>query len=446
MKTNIVKYLLLFLVFFCFTQAVSADIHEPPADDSHILTIEKYVQMALDYDPNLKICQLKLEQAVADIKTSKASFMPKINASTGVNYAYDAKNPSRDNYSTNFNISAKYNIYSAGENPKKYEKSAISLQKAESNLNIAQEQIIYKSIKMFNDMLNLQMNVSIRRNEEVYYQNLLLLARKRDLKGQEYLRASVLLTQSEQKLLTAIQNFDAGKEDFAYLIGKEPSPELKLDTTLAFHERLFSIDKCLKLAFSRRTDFLQLESAIEKQKKIIIYTKKKGTPTLDFSAGYGWFPSPTEMNNAFKQFYLDRPRINGGLSASIPIYDGGERANNIKIEETALDILEQEKENLRRDITREVRQALSNFESAKSRYILAGDTVTKTTQNLNSIFDNYAESQANLEQVDQVIGTVTNAGISKSQAIIDYYNSLADLNKATGSMFEYYETTIIINK
>lgn len=441
------KYLLLLLIFIFLPLAAFADSKDAYREDSSILTIDKYVQMALEYDPNVKICRLRLEQANYSIKNSKATFLPKVKANTGINYLYDAQSPTNNNYSTNLNISASYNVYSAGENPKNYEKSAISLEKAKSDLNIAHEQIIHKSIKTFNDMLNLQMNVSIQRNEEIYYQNLLLLARKRDFKGHEYSRASVLLTQSEQRLLNAIQKFEAGKEDFAHLIGKDPSPELKLDTTLAFHEKNFSIDDCLKLAFAQRSDFLQIESAIEKQKKVIAYTKKRGLPTVDLSAGYGWFPPAIDISNSLRQvFELDRPRVSAGLGASLSLYDGGERANNLKIEETTLEILEQDKENLRRDITREVRQALSNFESAKSRYVLAGDTVTKTTQNINSIFDNYAEGQANLEQVDQVIGTVTNAGFSKSQAITDYYNNLADLNRATGAMQKYYDDSIKIEK
>ncbi len=413
-------------------------------EESGILTIAEYIQMALDYDPDVRIAGLKLEQQYAALKKTKAAFLPKVGLNSGINYSYDAKSPTKDAYNTTLNVSGKYNITSAGENPKNYEKSLVELEKAQAALTVAQEQVIFNSIQTFNNLLNLQMSVSIRRNEVMYFQNLAILSRKKDLTGIEYSRASVLLTQSEQRLLESIQKLDASKEDFMFLIGKEPSPELTVDTTLSFVELELNMGDCLKLAFANRKDFLQIEYAIEKQGKIINYAKRKGSPSVDIAAGYGWTPAAMDMSDALRQIFdLDRPKISTGILMTVPLYDGGERASDLKIEETHLTILENQRENMRRSITREVRQALNSFESAKSRYLLSGNTVTQTTKNLSSIFDKYSEGQANLEQVELVIGTFSNASISKTQALIDYYNSLALLNKATGSMEAYYRKRIV---
>ncbi len=409
----------------------------------NVLKIAQYIQMALDYDPELAIALIKLKQSDSQLNKAKADFLPELTASGGLSYSYNYENQTSSPYTPSSAFNASYVILSAGTREKAYEKALVDLAQAKTDAELIKDSVIYNAITAFNNLLKAQVQLSIHQQELYYYQKLLSLSNARDPLGGEFSRATVLLTHSEQRLVKAREELDLRLEDFAWLIGSEPSPELVADTNLKFIPIMLDERELVKKSFENRRDFLQIEYAIFKQSVIISQTKKAGGPSASVSVSYGWAPCSVDIAGLWRRFfYENKPELSVGFSVSIPIFDAGKRKEDLNIEKDNLLILEHRRENLRRTVIREVRQSVNAFESAKKRYLLSGNTVEKARKNLSGIFEKYARGLAELEQVDQVIGAFRESAVAQIQAKIDYYNSLALVKKSAGIISDYYSSSI----
>ncbi|MDD3405998.1 MAG: TolC family protein [Sphingobacteriia bacterium] len=355
-------------------------------------SLEQCVDYAIQNNITVQKMALQRDNQELNLKTSKLSFVPNLNANVGQNFSFgratgnDNITTSQSMASTSFGVSSSMPLFSGLRITNQIASDKLNLQAAVEDLNKAKESLTinvtgyYLNILYYKELLAIANNQIIlsksqvdnteklvkngKKSESELYENKAQLATDEQTRteAQNSLQLAIL-NMCQAINYHDITNFSVAEIDaeklLASMIGTLSSPYEAYNTSLAV-----------------RPSIKASEIRIESSKKDLKIAESAYYPQLNLQAGYntGYYHSFQAENSAFGKQLGDNSSEVIALSLSIPIFNRLSTMNKVK--QARINILTQELEleNAKQTLLKEIQTAYYNALAARDKYIAAGKT------------------------------------------------------------------------
>ncbi|MEO8432902.1 MAG: TolC family protein [Acidobacteriota bacterium] len=242
-------------------------------------------------------------------------------------------------------------------------------------------------------------------------------------------RASVAVSRQNQNLLVAQNRANASRLALVRAIGMSFSDDLVLTDPL--HDDavpLPTVDQAFAAARIRRPELRAVSERLREVELSISAERAEKLPSLgaQFVGGYN--------GNHLRDLDWNRTV---GATLSIPIFTGGRLSARIAEDESRRrEALIREKD-VEREVEEDVRQALLDSESARSRAAVAEDGEKLARQELEFAQDRFVNGISSSIEVDNAQASLTAAQDDRIAALADEAQARFDLARATGDIRDY---------
>ncbi|MFT4566597.1 MAG: outer membrane protein [Saprospiraceae bacterium] len=189
------------------------------------------------------------------------------------------------------------------------------------------------------------------------------------------------------------------------------------------------------IAVERRPEHQLLIQAIDLDQADLVRIKQGYIPSVSAKVGYGQTLSRNGLFNGNEAGFLGNGSI--GLSARIPIYDGGYTKS--KIEQKKIEIAKREIElsEFDRAMTLQVINAQQNLNNAKSSISAAKRALSLNEKIYNKSKIKYQEGVGSSVEVTQAEGSLYQSQAQYINSLFDLITAKTDLDIATGQVLDY---------
>jgi len=303
-----------------------------------ILKIEDAVNLALEYNFDIKVAKNNSEIGRNNTTNGNAGYLPTVTLDGNYNYiiadtkteftnpelpAIDANGAATTNYSTGINLN--YNIYSGGQRNYNYQR----LQNTEAQGTLLErrmmEQIVVRVIGQYLEAVNQYDAHGIAVESVRISQDRFIRAKERynfgDFSRLELLNAEVDLSNDSTNMVQVELAYEKARKELSNGIGITPGAAYDVSNSFEYDEALV-VDELLEKALSNNADYLLARNSVTDSELNIKLTKSTMLPRLDLTGGYNYNKTNYDAN------FIESSRSlgwNAGVTFSFDIFDGGNR-------------------------------------------------------------------------------------------------------------------------
>jgi len=314
--------------------AGSASAQEIP----NILKIEDAVNLALEYNFDIKVAKNNTEIGNNNLTRGNAGYLPTVTLNGNYNYnvadsktefsnpelpAIDATGAATTTYGTGINLN--YNIYSGGQRNYSYQRLQNDQALGTLQERRMMEQIVVRVISQYLETVNQYDAYDIAVGSVRISQDRFNRANERyafgDFSRLELLNAEVDLSNDSTIMVQAELTYEKARKDLSNGIGIAPDAEYSVSNSFEYDAELV-VDELLEKALSTNADYLLARNAVTDGELNMKLTKSTMMPRLDLTGGYNYSKTNFEGN------FIESSRSlgwNAGLTFSFDIFDGGNR-------------------------------------------------------------------------------------------------------------------------
>jgi outer membrane protein len=247
----------------------------------------------------------------------------------------------------------------------------------------------------------------------------------------DYKRATISLNNSRAQRKTDQETLKAKYAVLVQLMGYTGKDSLHLVYDSVAMEQQVVMDTTAIPDYNHRIEFQQLMTQKRLQQAEVKYQKWAFIPTVSAGAGYNL----NYLNPQFGKLYSNNfPSSYAGLTVSVPIFQGTQRTQNIRIAELQLTRIDWDVVNLQNQINTQYTQALAIYKSDLNNYYVQRDNLSLATEVYNTIQLQYRSGvKAYLDLITSETDLRT-AQVNYSDALYQVLSSKLDVEKALGSI------------
>jgi len=247
----------------------------------------------------------------------------------------------------------------------------------------------------------------------------------------DYKRATISLNNSVAQRKTDQETLKAKYAVLIQLMGYTGKDSLHLVYDSTTMEQEVALDTTAVPDYNQRIEFQQLMTEKRLQQAEIKYQKWAFLPSVSAGAGY----SLNYLNPEFGKLYNNNfPTSYAGLTVSVPIFQGTQRTQNIRIAELQLTRIDWDVINLQSAINSQYAQALAAYKSNLSNYYIQRDNLGLARDVFNTIELQYRNGvKAYLDLITSETDLRT-AQVNYSDALYEVLSSKLDVEKALGTI------------
>lgn len=434
------SYFLLVMILFLALGCLSF------AQDKVVLTLEKSIELALTQNPYHLATEERVDAAEQQVRTAAAGFLPSLN-STGMatldEKLFELEFPSfipgrppekvkvdftRDyQFALNLSIplytggrltagyrSAKYNLKSTQESVRQSEHLTVFNTKAAFYGCLLAREFVGVAEQAVKDAEDLHKNV--KSQYEVG------LASQFDL-----LRSEVRMVNFKPQLIRARNNFEVMKLSLKTLLGMDIAIPIELKGNLSYEPIEPDPEKSLGIALQNRPEILQLEYQKRIAEEMWKMARAERLPTLAISGSFNfWADRLAITGDTWQDYYT----VN--LVLSLPIFNGfGPAARQAQAKSSVREI-ELTLKGLKDGVKFEVSQAILKIEEARESLLSQEKNVEQAEESLRIANLNYTEGMITVLDVSAAQTALNQARVNYSQAVYDFFVSVADFERSLG--------------
>jgi outer membrane protein TolC len=426
----------LFLSFYT-TKQFAQNSGNTPSDS---LTYKQVIQRVFQNYPAVKQAEAAIQTAETKIRIAKSALLPNIEASatyTRIGPVPTIDFPSMGEFKlypeNNYNASIGLNmtLWDFGKTDSKMDVENQSKNIAGQSVDLVKQKISLAVVNIFFSLVYVQEALRLKDMQITNLEELIKFIEKKYETGSatryELLSTKVKLTTIQNQkidfqtiqrtLITSINMFTGNDAEKPILLKKE----------LSVQNFSYLTDSALVYAFNHRVELLvskQKEELLSLQYKLV---KHQTNPSLDL------FGSAGAKNGYVPDMNKIKPNFAAGVSFHLPVFDANRKINNLSLITIETANLKQEAELIKRNITNEVIENLSNLES-----------VTQKIKHNETQLD-MAQEAFNLAKISYSTGVITNLDLLNSQTSlfdsqiqllkskIDYTLAIYKLNISMGN-------------
>ena len=439
-----IQRFLLFTIFILAPIFLQAQTQE--------VSIEEAIQISLDNNYQLKQAENNLGLSETQVFSAKADYLPSLNSSmsgsrnVGRQFVQeDASFDDRTTYGVNGSISANVTIFDGFRNISNLRGAQANKLSQEENVKRMRENIIFNTASRF---LQVAVDEELLRISEANLEASTSQLEQIEAQVEVGSRPTVDLYNQEATVandeLSVIQNENAlsvSKAQLMRVMQDDSIEDIQIrmpsSEELSLIPREMDLNEMIDVALSTRSDFAAQEFAIVDNEMNRRIARSSMYPSLSANASIsGRYsdqfidPATGEASSFGDQFFDQNVNRSIGLSLQIPIFNRWNNRTNLESAHIQLKNSKLELDNIRFQISEEVRQAYSDYRAlgkeleSTERALIAAERAFETEQQryevgsttlieLNQANANYVQAQSNRIQ------TVYNFVFQEK--LLDYY-------------------------
>jgi outer membrane protein TolC len=388
-------------------------------------TLEQCIQYALEHQPSVKQSQLQEEIVNYNIRSRLADWYPQI----GSNYSLQHNFQRSTSYFNGTAVPVGVKNTSTAQvylDQTIFNRDVLLANRTQNEVRNAARQstaaekidITVNVSKAYYDILTTQQQIKVANENIARLQKSLNDAYYRYQSGvtdkTDYKRAQIALNNTkatkqinEAALVARMENL---KNYMGYPVGASLAvvyDSLRMETEVGF-------DTLQRPDYSRRIEYQQLLTQRHLQEANILYQRNAFLPNVSATAVYNL----NYLNNNFGKLYAaNYPNSFIGLTAGIPIFQGGKRKANVRSAQLTVAQIDFEMLNLENAINSQYATALSNYKGSLANYLASKENVNLAQEVYDVINLQY---KAGVKTYLEVINAETDLRTSQ----INYFNAL----------------------
>ena len=414
-----------------------------PTNGTVDLNLPKTVQMALDYNRDIKNSQYALKKAEYAINQAQAGKKPTVDYNFGAqrSRATDAATYSRaaslmggaNSVSNAFSngISVNIPLYTGGLVEGKIDVAKLGKTNAQEEILRVEQATKYSAIEGYYGLLAYQ------ELQGVYHEAVDNLQGHLDNVQAQYnvgtkakvdvLSSDVSLANAKTTAITADNNVAVAESNLNNILGLPLETKLNLaDHQLPFDTYNISLQEATDYAMKYRPEVLQAAIAVQEAERNIDIADAGNKPTVAITGGNDW------ADNTFPGIDANKRSWKVAAGVTYNFYDGG--ATKAKVNQAKQDLLvaRETEQKTREAVQLEVKQAYLNIRSAAEKVEETQTVVDQARENHRIQNIRYqAGVGINLDVLDAQL-SLNEAQVNHIQALYDYNVGIAKLEQVMG--------------
>lgn len=414
-----------------------------PTNGTVDLNLPKTVQMALDYNRDIKNSQYALKKAEYAINQAQAGKKPTVDYNFGAqrSRATDAATYSRaaslmggaNSVSNAFSngISVNIPLYTGGLVEGKIDVAKLGKTSAQEEILRVEQATKYSAIEGYYGLLAYQ------ELQGVYHEAVDNLQGHLDNVQAQYnvgtkakvdvLSSDVSLANAKTTAITADNNVAVAESNLNNILGLPLETKLNLaDHQLPFDTYNISLQEATDYAMKYRPEVLQAAIAVQEAERNIDIADAGNKPTVAITGGNDW------ADNTFPGIDANKRSWKVAAGVTYNFYDGG--ATKAKVNQAKQDLLvaRETEQKTREAVQLEVKQACLNIRSAAQKVEETQTVVDQARENYRIQNIRYqAGVGINLDVLDAQL-SLNEAQVNHIQALYDYNVGIAKLEQVMG--------------
>ena len=414
-----------------------------PTNGTVDLNLPKTVQMALDYNRDIKNSQYALKKAEYAINQAQAGKKPTVDYNFGAqrSRATDAATYSRaaslmgsaNSISNAFSngISVNIPLYTGGLVEGKNDVAKLGKTNAQEEILRVEQATKYSAIEGYYGLLAYQ------ELQGVYHEAVDNLQGHLDNVQAQYnvgtkakvdvLSSDVSLANAKTTAITADNNVAIAESNLNNILGLPLETKLNLaDHQLPFDTYNISLQEAMDYAMKYRPEVLQAAIAVQEAERSIDIADAGNKPTVAITGGNDW------ADNTFPGIDANKRSWKVAAGVTYNFYDGG--ATKAKVNQAKQDLLvaRETEQKTRESVQLQVKQAYLNIRSAAQKVEETQTVVDQARENYRIQNIRYqAGVGINLDVLDAQL-SLNQAQVNHIQALYDYNVGIAKLEQVMG--------------
>ena len=414
-----------------------------PTNGTVDLNLPKTVQMALDYNRDIKNSQYALKKAEYAINQAQAGKKPSVDYTFGAqrSRATDAATYSRaaslmgsaNSISNAFSngISVNIPLYTGGLVEGQIDVAKLGKTNAQEEILRVEQATKYSAIEGYYGLLAYQ------ELQGVYHEAVDNLQGHLDNVQAQYnvgtkakvdvLSSDVSLANAKTTAITADNNVAIAESNLNNILGLPLETKLNLaDHQLPFDTYNISLQEAMDYAMKYRPEVLQAAIAVQEAERSIDIADAGNKPTVAITGGNDW------ADNTFPGIDANKRSWKVAAGVTYNFYDGG--ATKAKVNQAKQDLLvaRETEQKTRESVQLQVKQAYLNIRSAAQKVEETQTVVDQARENYRIQNIRYqAGVGINLDVLDAQLN-LNQAQVNHIQALYDYNVGIAKLEQVMG--------------
>lgn len=414
-----------------------------PTNGTVDLNLPKTVQMALDYNRDIKNSQYALKKAEYAINQAQAGKKPTVDYNFGAqrSRATDAATYSRaaslmggaNSVSNAFSngISVNIPLYTGGLVEGQIDVAKLGKTNAQEEILRVEQATKYSAIEGYYGLLAYQELQSVYHeavdNLQGHLDNVQAQYNVGTKAKVDVLSSDVSLANAKTTAITADNNVAVAESNLNNILGLPLETKLNLaDHQLPFDTYNISLQEATDYAMKYRPEVLQAAIAVQEAERNIDIADAGNKPTVAITGGNDW------ADNTFPGIDANKRSWKVAAGVTYNFYDGG--ATKAKVNQAKQDLLvaRETEQKTREAVQLEVKQAYLNIRSAAQKVEETQTVVDQARENYRIQNIRYqAGVGINLDVLDAQL-SLNEAQVNHIQALYDYNVGIAKLEQVMG--------------
>ena len=388
-------------------------------------TLPQCIQYALDHQPSVKQSQLQEEIVGYNIRSRLADWYPQIGGNYSLQHTFQRSTSFFNGSAVPVGVknTSTAQVYL---DQTIFNRDVLLANRTQSNVRLQAKQstaaekidVTVNVSKAYYDILTTQQQIKVATENIVRLQKSLDDAYYRYQSGvadkTDYKRAQIALNNTKAAKQFNEASIIAKMESLKNFMGYPVGASLSIVYDSLEMEREVSFDTLQRPDYSRRIEYQQLLTQRHLQEANILYQRNAFLPNVSATAVYNL----NYLNNNFGKLYAaNYPNSFIGLTAGIPIFQGGKRKANVRSAQLTVSQIDLELLNLENAINSQYATALSNYKGSLANYLASKENVNLAQEVYDVINLQY---KAGIKTYLEVINAETDLRTSQ----INYFNAL----------------------
>ncbi|MCF0177697.1 MAG: TolC family protein [Bacteroidales bacterium] len=392
-------------------------------------SLDDCISYALKNNLQMQQQQLEVTRSENNLLQSKLNFLPSISAGASENLNWGRSVDMQEliivknnlTTSTSVNLSGQLTLFDGLSKLNSLKSSYANLDKAHADVAVIKQNLTINITKAYLQLLLAKEILSITQES---YASILVqqekIAKSVEAGNQAYsalLEIAAQVASERSQVVEAEGNVATARLDLMQQLDLEPSDTFEVEmmdvtaaATLASPEDYLNLDY-----ITGNPQIKSAEYALKKSQIELSSAKGRLFPSLILSAGYGTYYSDAANKN-FKEQFSSNQNPSMGLSLSIPIFNGFQRATNVKNAKLNVSASELELKNKRMSLSKEIQSAITQANNSHQRSLAARENMLSSEESFRMTEKKYSLGAATI--TDYI---VSKTNMTKAQS--DYCQS-----------------------
>ncbi len=406
--------------------AVVPSISAPTVAEApnQVLNLEESIQIAFQNHGDIGVAREQFESAAERVTSSKSPRAPQLNVESGYNNR-SVTGGSGSSNSTSTDLVLRQNLFDSGLTKAQTRQARANARGALFGLGQARSGIAFQVAQTYFDQLRTGKLLDLAREQVRLAEENLKLVQAQAEAGVaakvDQTPVEVELRQRQFNLTQAQNNARTAQVNFRNAIGLGRGPALPIQDVSGEAPIVAAVDTFFAEAQNMNPDLKIQRANVEAAQAGVDVANIRARPQVS-------------VDGVLAAGIFDSPRRQSGLTASLtlPILDGGARRAERSAAQDQLQATQLREEQLAKDIAADIEASYATAVNARESIAAARALEEAATTNLNVAQEKYRQGLGIALEITTAQVQLFNAQISTIQALYNYYQAQAALERSIG--------------